>query len=458
MKMKISEIIIGNRFRRDLGDIDALAETIHETGLIQPICISEDNKLIAGQRRIEAFKKLGLSDIPVNIIPLKDLIKGEFIENSVRKNFTVSERVAILEEIESQRIGHRQSKNNAKKGGNLPPFPFLLQKGKKSRNIVAEYTGISPRQLSTEKKVIDFLRRNQAVEDEKLAGMQEKLDRGKIPVNKAYKIITKYQAVQKLLNENPVIQFLDSESEEDQGYGVYLSGRAYKAEPKPFPPFPEGPKLLCTNNKNENWIEEIADNSIALMFVDVGSYSSGRDGKIPYKKKIINLSNKVLKEGGSLVLDCSQNEEVKLNTVDFMVKNGFEEWPDIIIESKILDSSDWRYERYWKRLLHFVNGDKIIGGGRNYYKKHTVKSELDRLIARLTCENDTVLHVSYTENWEQEEMAKATLLRDRHFIGVHNDYKDTNYCPLISLRRNLSEFWNKNIETEMEIETPAQPN
>jgi hypothetical protein len=71
---------------------------------------------------------------------LKDLIiTGELHENTVRKDFAMSERVAILDAIERQR-----------KGGNLPPY----QKGKKSRDITALYTGVSERQLSKEKLVV----------------------------------------------------------------------------------------------------------------------------------------------------------------------------------------------------------------------------------------------------------------------------------------------------------------
>jgi ParB family transcriptional regulator, chromosome partitioning protein len=52
--MKISDIKIGNRFRKDLGDIQNLADSIREIGLLQPVVVNENNDLIAGQRRIEA--------------------------------------------------------------------------------------------------------------------------------------------------------------------------------------------------------------------------------------------------------------------------------------------------------------------------------------------------------------------------------------------------------------------
>jgi ParB/RepB/Spo0J family partition protein len=88
----IEDIIIGNRFRKDLGDIDSLARSIQEVGLLHLVVINEHNELVAGQRRVEACKKLGWTKIPCRIVNILDVIKGEFHENSARKDFTFSER------------------------------------------------------------------------------------------------------------------------------------------------------------------------------------------------------------------------------------------------------------------------------------------------------------------------------------------------------------------------------
>ena len=62
MKMKnvkIDDIVVEGRFRQDLGDIGSLAKDIKENGLINPITISDDNKLIAGERRLTAMSLNG---------------------------------------------------------------------------------------------------------------------------------------------------------------------------------------------------------------------------------------------------------------------------------------------------------------------------------------------------------------------------------------------------------------
>lgn len=182
----IADIKIGNRFRKDLGDIDGLAGTIKDVGLLQPPSITKDNELILGARRIEAYKRLGLSEIPVNVIPIDDIVRGELIENEARKAFTVSERVAILEYIESKRLGHRQ-----KKGVNLPPLSFQEQeKGKKSRDIVANYTGIKPGQLSRDKKLVHMVKANPTKQN---MAILEQVDKGVMKPSKAIKRIEKYQ-------------------------------------------------------------------------------------------------------------------------------------------------------------------------------------------------------------------------------------------------------------------------
>jgi ParB family chromosome partitioning protein len=53
----ISEIKIGTRHRKDMGDLDGLAESMRLCGLIQPVAIRPDNVLVAGERRIRAAKK-----------------------------------------------------------------------------------------------------------------------------------------------------------------------------------------------------------------------------------------------------------------------------------------------------------------------------------------------------------------------------------------------------------------
>src|SRR5262245_2300661 len=94
--------VFGKRHRKDMGDIAALAASIAEVGLLQPIAVTFDGYLIAGERRLRAVQLLGWKTIPYTPIPinLDQIVRGEFAENTARKDFTLSEAVAIKRGLE----------------------------------------------------------------------------------------------------------------------------------------------------------------------------------------------------------------------------------------------------------------------------------------------------------------------------------------------------------------------
>jgi ParB/RepB/Spo0J family partition protein len=94
-KLAINKIRVRGRFRKNLGDINSLAASIEEAGLLHPIVVRPDGRLIAGERRLVACKKLGWTSVPVTVVNLNEVIRGEFAENAHRKNFVPSE-IAFL--------------------------------------------------------------------------------------------------------------------------------------------------------------------------------------------------------------------------------------------------------------------------------------------------------------------------------------------------------------------------
>ncbi len=67
MKIKLSQISTGGRIRKDMGDIEELAESIKNEGLLSPILLMKTGKnryrLLAGKRRLKAHKLLRLTTI-----------------------------------------------------------------------------------------------------------------------------------------------------------------------------------------------------------------------------------------------------------------------------------------------------------------------------------------------------------------------------------------------------------
>lgn len=123
-QLNIADIKIGKRFRKDLGDIDALAASIQERGaLLQPIVISSDYSLIGGMRRLTAVKKLGWSKVPVHVVKnigeAVELLKAERDENTCRKPYTPTECVEIGEAIE-QMLKPKMKERQRQHGGTAP--------------------------------------------------------------------------------------------------------------------------------------------------------------------------------------------------------------------------------------------------------------------------------------------------------------------------------------------------
>jgi ParB family chromosome partitioning protein len=77
MQKPINEIIIGERCRKNMGDIAALANSIEAVGLLHPVVIDDQNRLIAGERRIHAFQSLKRKKIPVTVLDLAQIVRGE---------------------------------------------------------------------------------------------------------------------------------------------------------------------------------------------------------------------------------------------------------------------------------------------------------------------------------------------------------------------------------------------
>jgi ParB family chromosome partitioning protein len=102
----INDIKIGPRFRHNHGDLAPLIKSIREVGLLHPIVVTPDFQLIVGARRLAALRNLDWDLVPITIVDLKDIVKGEYAENELRKDFTPSEKVAIAKaivELESRR-------------------------------------------------------------------------------------------------------------------------------------------------------------------------------------------------------------------------------------------------------------------------------------------------------------------------------------------------------------------
>jgi hypothetical protein len=99
MKLPVDQIIVGERRREDMGDIDGLARSIRRYGLLHPIVIDRDRNLVAGERRLRAVQHLGWDEVEVRDLgelTEPELREIELEENLRRKDLTDYERSRTL--------------------------------------------------------------------------------------------------------------------------------------------------------------------------------------------------------------------------------------------------------------------------------------------------------------------------------------------------------------------------
>jgi ParB-like chromosome segregation protein Spo0J len=193
--LSVAEVIIGTRHRKDLGDVEGLARSIREIGLLHPIVVRPDRVLIAGARRLAAYKRLGLPEIPARVVDLDQVLCGELAENLCRKDFSPSELVAIgraVQELEREKARERQVELGRSHGAPSGKFPEG-SKGQ-TRDKVAATLGVSGRTYEKAAQIVQAADK----EPERFGHLVEEMDRtGK--VNGAYRKLRKAQEEERLL-------------------------------------------------------------------------------------------------------------------------------------------------------------------------------------------------------------------------------------------------------------------
>lgn len=106
MLINIEDIKIKKRVRKDLGDLEALKNSLRTYGLLNPITLNSKHELIAGERRLQAAKQLGWTNINaviLNNINDIDELEMELEENNQRKEFTDQELLEGYRRLEKLR-------------------------------------------------------------------------------------------------------------------------------------------------------------------------------------------------------------------------------------------------------------------------------------------------------------------------------------------------------------------
>lgn len=195
VEIPLAAIRANDRYRKDYGDIDGLAASIEQIGLLQPIGVNASNDLVFGHRRFLAFQHLGRATIPARVIDVSAIVLAEHAENEIRKDFTVSERVAIGKAVEAElkAIGERRGRprqeceNQGELVGEIPQN-FAELPGKETIEVAATKAGFGNKETYRQAK---------AVTEKAEPELVEAVDRGAIAVSTAAKLASAPVEVQR---------------------------------------------------------------------------------------------------------------------------------------------------------------------------------------------------------------------------------------------------------------------
>jgi len=145
------------RFNIDSEELNELAESIKENGLLQPVLVDKKSNgkyiLIAGHRRVAAYKKLGKSTISVveysqdNKYSSEKLLTLALLENIQRVNLSPIEvAISFKQALDSKIFDSAES---------------FSKKIGKSKSYVSKMLSL----LKLDKKIIDDLIKNRSVKD-----------------------------------------------------------------------------------------------------------------------------------------------------------------------------------------------------------------------------------------------------------------------------------------------------
>jgi N6-adenosine-specific RNA methylase IME4/ParB-like chromosome segregation protein Spo0J len=176
--LPVDSIRVSRRRRRAFGDLGALARSIADIGLLHPLAVTPDFRLVAGERRLRAVRDiLGWESVPVHVVHGLDdalrLLQAERDENTQRLPFTPTEAVALgrqLERLELAAARQRQREGGRRGGmaaGRSRPkdsngtadkvrktFPKPIAKGR-VRDRVGEALGMSGLTYQRAKAVVE---------------------------------------------------------------------------------------------------------------------------------------------------------------------------------------------------------------------------------------------------------------------------------------------------------------
>lgn len=108
-KVSIEAIRLGDGYRKEMGEIDALARSLGKRGLIHPVLVLPDMRLVSGYRRVAAALRIGWTEIDVifveTLAEIAERMSTERMEATNRKAMRPSENAALATDLGKITLG-----------------------------------------------------------------------------------------------------------------------------------------------------------------------------------------------------------------------------------------------------------------------------------------------------------------------------------------------------------------
>jgi len=146
-------------------------------GLLHPVVVTPEGRLIAGQRRLEACRQLGWTEIPVTMVDLYQAARGEAHENFVRKDLLPSEIVALKRAIEPLERRAARERQGGRADLCHPATVAECQGAGEARDKIARYLRVGRTTIDRAQAVVEAAEE----EPEEYGHLVEQMDRsGKV--------------------------------------------------------------------------------------------------------------------------------------------------------------------------------------------------------------------------------------------------------------------------------------
>lgn len=149
--------------------LDGLVESVQKYGILTPITVTNDNRIVSGHRRYAAAKEAGLSEVPVVIFPTDDELEIEIAvieanryreKDNLQKANEYRERLRIESEL-----AKRRKQEGGKSAGKYRPqsqveetFPQPENKrAPQARELASAPIGWSDRTAEKAAKVVEYI-------------------------------------------------------------------------------------------------------------------------------------------------------------------------------------------------------------------------------------------------------------------------------------------------------------